>query len=45
MKISVNLSGEEMKKVSIIRDRYGLPSNELAIRRIIELHSINPGTR
>ncbi|MEW5996988.1 MAG: hypothetical protein AB1657_05345 [Candidatus Micrarchaeota archaeon] len=45
MKITMKLSAEEAKKIGIIRARYGLPSDELAVRRIIELHSINPGTR
>lgn len=43
--INVNLTPEEMKKVEIIQSRDDLPNIELTIRKIIELHSINPSTR
>lgn len=42
---TINLTPEEMKKVEIIQERQGLPSREMAIRKMIELHSINASTR
>ena len=45
MKITVNLTPEEHKKVEIVKARHSLPSAETAIRKMLELHQISPGTR